>query len=431
MSADPALPDTPAGRAAAWFLAHSRTQGRDLTLDDVARHMAFPDPWTPAEGLARFGEADARPGRIARVREASPHAVEALLDYGDDRPFDLTIEVDEAPPHPIVRVFWSRAIPEDIVIRPAEAPDGSALNDLEVRAPMQMGTMTLSYDRGPDFLGFGRLMGDNICFVAERDGQLLGLACGASHPVRIGGKIHTVMLLHHLRVPVEHRKGGIFSSLNAHVFGAYHGRTDGAYGYTALDNAEAMRIGGPGTWSVTVQRSVLECAALAGPAHGRPATPADAGAIADLLNEAHAAEEAYLPHTADSFTARMQRAPELYSWDHVLIGDGAVVGVWPAGMRVTTTSEDGSQRVSTRAVVLDHGFLPGAEGQLVALLRAWATRLLSLGHTEMTFITSEASPSAPVVTPLAAKVDPFAFRMAVPEPEGTAQRGVYVDAIYF
>ena len=425
------LPDTPAGRQAEWFLRHTRTRGRDLTLDEIREHQSFNETLSAEESLARFREADDRPFRIGWVKTPSPHSVEIHLDYGDDRPMNLTIEVEEDPPQRINWIFFARAIPEDIVIRPATDSDGSALNDLEVRAPMQLGDGTLLvYDRGPDFLGFGRLMGTNICFVAERDGQLLGLACGASHQVRIGGREHSVMLLHHLRVPVEHRKGGIFSSLNNHVFGAFHGRTDGAYGYTSLDNPEAMRIGGPGTWSVTVYRMVLDCAALAGPVHGRTATPADAGVIADMLNRAHDAEEAYLPHTAGSFSERMRRAPELYTWDHVLVGEGAVLGVWPAGIRLTT-EQAGERRLTTRAVVLDHGFVPGAGDEQVRLLRSWATRLAELGHTEMTLVTSEASPAYRVVAPLAAKLDPFAFRMAVPEPEGTAERGVYVDAVYF
>ena len=191
-----------------------------------------------------------------------------------------------------------------------------------------------------------------------------------------------------------------------------------------------MRIGGPGTWSVTVYRMVLDCRTLAGPRHGRAATPADAATVARILNEAHDTEEAYLPHTDVSFADRMQRAAELYSWPNVLIGDGAVVGVWPAGVRLTA-DKDRDRRLSTRAVVLDHGFVSGAGDELVALLRAWSTLLLERDHTEMTFLTSGASPSYAVVAPLAAQVDPFAFRMAVPEPEGTAERGVYVDAIYF
>src|SRR3954463_1723056 len=107
------------------------------------------------------------------------------------------------------------------------------------------------------------------------------------------------MLLHHLRVAGEHRKGGVFSNLNGYVFGAYDRRTDGAYGYTALDNAEAMRIGGPGTWSVPGYRAVLDCAALAGAPFGRVATPDDAARIVELINACHDREEAFRPYTVD------------------------------------------------------------------------------------------------------------------------------------
>src|SRR4051812_8716984 len=130
------LPDTPAGRQIGWFLTHSLTRGKDLTADDVASHMAFGPPWTPEDGLARFHEANDQPFRIAKVRVDEPHTIELLLDYGDDRPWNATINVEPQPPHRITRTFWSRAIPEDITIRPATASDGPGLNELEVQAPM-------------------------------------------------------------------------------------------------------------------------------------------------------------------------------------------------------------------------------------------------------------------------------------------------------
>jgi hypothetical protein len=272
-------------------------------------------------------------------------------------------------------------------------------------------------------------MEENLCFVGERDGELLGIACGARHVVRIGGQHHTVMLLHHLRVPVEHRKGGIFSTLNGHVFGAYDGRTDGAYGYTSLDNAEAMRIGGPGTWNAGVFRAVIDCAAVAGPPHGRPATPADAAAVVDILNQGHPHEEVYVPYTEATLTARLERAPDLYTWEHVVIGDGAVLGVWPA--RLGVTIDDRTPVHTTRAIALDHGFVDGAIGEFERLLRGWCGALLQLGHDELTFMTSEGSPNYALIRELAHRMDPFAFRMAVPEPPGTVERGVYVDAVYF
>lgn len=425
------LPDTPVGRQIAWYIAHSGSRGENLTVSDVAAHMAFPPPWDPSHSLERFRtDTDARPSRLLKVDETSPYWLDVTLDYGDDKPWKASFSVEEEPPHRIVRMFWSRAVPEDTVIRPAVDGDGAALNDLEVRAPMQLGDASVTYDRGEDFLGFSRLMGDNLCFVAERHGQLVGIACGALHPVRIGGQDYSVMLLHHLRVPTEHRKGGYFSALNAHVFGAFQDRSEGAYGYTALANAEGMRIGGPGTWSVGVFRNVLSCAALAGPSHGRVGSPRDAGDIVDILNRGHESEEMYLPHTIDSFTARMERAPELYTWDHILIGDGAVLGVWPARLTVAM-DHDGRSARSVRGVVLDHGFVPGAADELERLVRAWCGRLVEAGHSEVTYITSEGSASHPTVSALAHRVDAFSFRMSVPEPEGTVERGLYVDAIYF
>jgi hypothetical protein len=431
-SAEPdiALPDSPTGRAAAWFIAHVRDLGAGLTDAEVREHMLFREPWDPANSIERFRTSDPRPFRIEAVKEPSPTTITVRFDYGDDRPFAVTLEVEPDAPHRITWVWWGRAIADEIVIRQAGADDAPALNQLEVRAPMTLGTSTLVYDRGTDFLGFSRLMAENVCFVAERDGELMGLACGAAHDCRVGGEIYRVMLLHHLRVPVEHRKEGIFSTLNGYVFATYDGRTDGAYGYTAIENEEAMRIGGPGTWDAGVWRAIVPCEPNAGPAHGRSATPADAPAIVAILNECHDREEMYLPYTVESLTARLERAPDLYTWGDIVIGDGAVLGVWPAGLSVTF--DDGTGPVeSTRAVTLDHGFVSGAEDELEHLLRSTCAALLARGHTEVMFLTSEGSPHNALIQRLATKLDPFAFRMAVPEPEGTVERGLYVDPIYF
>src|SRR5438309_9641582 len=92
------LPDTPAGHQMNWFLTHSGSQGTDLTVDEVAQHMAFPPPWTPEEGLTRFQQADGRPARIAKIRSDEPHSIEVLLDYGDDKPWNAAIIVEQHPP---------------------------------------------------------------------------------------------------------------------------------------------------------------------------------------------------------------------------------------------------------------------------------------------------------------------------------------------
>lgn len=430
---DPGIdwPDSPAGRQARWFLDQLVSHGRGLTIDEVATHMALAPPWEPARAVERFTHGDQRPFRVTRLTAPSPTEIEITFDFGDDKPSKLSITVAEEPPHLISRTWFARATADDVVIRPAGAGDAAALNDLEIRAPMTLGASTkVVYDRGEDFLAFGRLMEENVCFVAERDGELLGVACGAAHRVRIGGQEYRVMLLHHLRVPVEHRKGGVFSTLNGYVFGAYDRRTDGAYGYTALGNAEAMRIGGPGTWGTRVFRAVFDCEAMAGDQWGTVATPADAGRLVGILNQAHEREEVFLPYTAESLTARLERAPDLYTWSNVCIGDGSALGIWPAGLAVTIDDGSGPTR-SVRAIVLDHGYVDGAAADFERLLRSAAAEVLAHGQTELTLVTSEGSPNYELVGRLAARMDPFGFRMAVPEPEGTESRGVYVDAVYF
>jgi hypothetical protein len=52
-------------------------------------------------------------------------------------------------------------------------------------------------------------------------------------------------------------------------------------------------------------------------------------------------------------------------------------------------------------------------------------------NSELAIYTSEGSPNYPVVSRLAGQIGVFDFRMGVAEPEGAAQRGLYVDPIYF
>lgn len=432
MTDDVDFPTTPAGDRARWYLRQIRTNANGLTEGEVSAHMALASPWEPARAIERFAADDGRPFIVTAVSAATPEEIALTFDYGDGKPFKLSLTVEARPPYRITRTWWARAVPDDIVIRQARATDAPALNDLEVRAPMTLGAdTTLIYDRGSDFLAFARLMDENVCFVAERDGELLGIACGAAHDVQIGAREYRVMLLHHLRVPVEHRKLGVFSTLNGHVFGHYDGRTDGAYGYTALDNAEAMRIGGPGTWDAGVFRAVLDCGALAGGRHGRTATPADAPDIVDVLNRCHEREEVYVPHTLSTFEARLSRDAALYDWSRIRIGElGSVLGVWPSGLAVTTIRGE-ERRETVRAVALDHGFLPGAEDDFERLVASVCADLLDEGHSELVFVTSEGSPAFPLLSRTARQMDPFAFRMAVPEPPGTVERGVYVDPVYF
>jgi hypothetical protein len=281
-------------------------------------------------------------------------------------------------------------------------------------------------------------MEENVCYVVEGDGEILGVYGCASHFVRSDGTDHRAMLFHHLRIPAQQEKRGYFSALNMKMFDHYAERYGpwwaenawAPYAYIQVSNAAAMRLGGPGSWSFGPLRALLDCEALARDGSGRIAEPDDAPAIVDILNRCHADETMFLPYTVGSLDARLRRAPDLYSWTNVLIGEGAVVGVWPSGLRVTTESGD-DRREGIRASVLDHGFLPGAEDEFETLIRSWCRKLLDVGTTELSFLTSEGSPGFPLLKRLAFQMDAFDYKMAIPEPEGAAARGLYVDPVYF
>jgi hypothetical protein len=141
----------------------------------------------------------------------------------------------------------------------------------------------------------------------------------------------------------------------------------------------------------------------------------------------------YLPYTADSLAARLQRAPELYTWRNLWMTDGALVGVWPAGdsLKVITESKNGRSE-SRRGLVLDYGFLPGAESELEALLRAWCARLAEEKIEMLSIFTSESSPGSGRILALGCDVEPFnMWSPGISESRDSTQNGLYVDPVYF
>jgi len=202
-----------------------------------------------------------------------------------------------------------------------------------------------------------------------------------------------------------------------------------------VDNAGMQHgfINTPNKWSIAAFRVQLGCATLAGPAAGHPATPADAPAIVELLNSFHGREEMYVPYTVESLSARMERAPELYSWDKVWMTSSAMVGVWPAGESLRVVSETNGRRTeSLRGLVLDYAFMPGAEREFEALIRAWCGWIQQRGMDRLSIFTSPSSPGVETLRSLAREVEPFnMWTPGIAEPPAAGERGLYVDPIYF
>ena len=361
-------------------------------------------------------------------------AVVALVKTAKDRRWVVGIEVEAEPPHRMTRFEIERRHEFQLGFREATAADAAILADIERRCPIVLGETSVHFDRGDDYMAATRLMEDCSIGLASVDGVPAAVSCGAEHVVRVGGVLKNMITVSHLRVLPEHQRKGLWGAANK-VLDKYRDRTDGSNAYISVDNL-GMQHGfadTPNKWPQVVCRIPLDCAALAGAPAGRPATVADAGEIVQRLNAFHDAEEMFVPYTAESFAARVQRAPDLYGWDKILITDRALVGVWPAGAALRSVAETGGVRtVTTPAVVMDYAFTPGAETELEALLRAWCAALVPAGIDTLVTYTSPASTGAALINGLGrATGEFFTWTPGIKVPEGSARRGLYTDAAYF
>ena len=432
-------PATPAGRQAAWCLSRVHSRGEGATASDF-------DHYAPelADRLRSRSE-DATEGWRANADWLGAlHAVafapnsdvslEAMVTAAKDRRWKLHLDVEDHPPHRITRLDWERVHDFALEVREATPADAAVLSDIEQRCPIVVGDTRTWFDRGEAWFDFARLMEDVTVGLTFVDGAPAAETCGARHTVRIGGQPKSIITVSHLRVLPEHQRKGLWGAVNS-VLDKYWPEVDGSNAFIAVDNA-GMQHGFRNTrdkWPTTVLWAQLPTERLAGPPHGRPATPADADAIVARLNAFHGDEEMFVPYTAASLAARLERAPDLYSWERLWVADGAVVGVWPSGRaRRQVTERGGQQTFAEPGVVLDYAFAPGAAAAFEALIRAWCGWLAARGMNSLTVLTSPASPGVGIIRELADEVEAFNhWTPGVPPPPDAATKGLYIDPVYF
>jgi hypothetical protein len=433
-------PATPAGRQAAWFLSRLHGQGEGATLADFERYSPTlagrpPQPSSDAEAGESWRELAGRIGVIEAIAFASISDLEAEATViAKGRRWKFAIAVEAAAPHRIARVEWERLFDFKLEVRQATPADAATLADLESRCPIVHDEVSVWFDRGEHYFDFSRLMEDCTVGLATVDGAPAAVTCGARHTVRIGGALRPIVTVSHLRVLPEHQRKGLWGAANR-VLEKYWPTVDGSNAYIAVANA-GMQHGfrsTPNKWPIPVQWAKLDCSRLAGPAFGRAAEPADAPMVVNRLNDFHQREEMFVPHTPEGFTARMERASDLYGWERLWLADGAAVGVWPAGRALRTVTERSCARsVCEPGVVLDYAFAPGAEGAFEALVRAWCAWLAARGMDRLSIFTSPASPGADLITALAGEVEDFnMWTPGIEAPAGAEQNGLFVDPIYF
>ncbi|MBV8683856.1 MAG: hypothetical protein JO111_13360 [Caulobacteraceae bacterium] len=433
-------PATPAGEAAAWCLMRLRSRGEGATLADVERftpQLAARMRHDSDEDWREGWQANAdRVGAFASVayETESAFAVHVMVSAAKDRRWKLNVTVEAEPPHRIAAMQWDRVHDFTLEVREATEADCAVLADLERRCPIVLDGASWWFDRGDEYFAFARLMEDATVGLAFVDGEPAAVTCGARHTVRIGGEDKAIVTVSHLRVLPEHQRKGLWGEANR-VLDKYWPTVAGSNAFIAVDNA-GMQHGfrhTPDKWPTTVLVARLSPQRLSGPPHGRPATPADAATVAGMLNAFRAGEEMFVPYTAQSLTARLERAPDLYGWDRLWLADGAVVGVWPAGRASRSVTErDGELSYSEPGVVLDYAFEPRAQAAFEALLRAWCGWLAERGMNRLTVLTSPNSRGEAILRALADQVEAFNhWTPGIPPPPDAANKGLYIDPIYF
>ncbi len=438
------IPDSPAGRQLAWYLERVSSAGEGASEAELDARCALnmsvsaPFPYrheVMTGGWKRccesFGDF-----KVASVEQLSHFHLVARLESPSNKKFRMSIEVEDCEPHRITVLNRERILDFEVVSREATIADAAVLADIERRCPIVLSDgVTMTIERGDDYFAFTRLMDDFVVALGFVDGKPAGVNVAALHTVRAGGRDYRIHAFAHLRILPEHQKKGLWGAINR-VFGQKYpkGSSDGETAYVSVNNAAMLRgFAGAPRWSIHAIRAQLVCASLAGPQIGGPATPRDASRIVEILNATHESDEMYLPYTVDSFTTRVERSPRDYCWERVRITDRAVLGVWPAGDTVRFIIESKGKPVeSRRGLALDWGFLPGAEDEFEALLRAQCGWLSDRGLDRLSLFTSEASAGYERVRALASELERYVvISFGIPEPPGAVTRGLYVDPIYF
>jgi hypothetical protein len=425
------IAESPLGPRLRTFLHHLRAGARNLSDDDLTSTWSQTNPRYQLlrDSFVQMG--DRITGfAVAGYEQVQPFAGVGLLRGADGRDWRCCVVVDDQPPHLILEsvVFPS---PAGVTAREARDSDAAALREIERRTPIVAGGAQVYYDRGEDYFAGERLMGDVEMFVVERDGRIIGLGGRAFPEIRVAGEVSRGLYSHRLRLLPEAQGEGAQGPLNAIKMLTGVGRRYLSYAFVAEGNeAATRRMEQRSFWAVGASRLVLDTRHAASEAVGRSATVSDVRRLVELFNVTHEREELFVPLTEESLSLRFARAPDLYTWSNVLLGERAAIGVWPARLGVRRESQ-GVVTHDVRALLLDFGYAPGAEDELIALIGAACSQLDAQGTTELSAFSSNPSPIFPALSTLAKRTEPYLVACFKAPGPALERRGVYVDQLYF
>lgn len=442
------LMDDVVDRRLHWFLQAIREAPPEEATGALGSVISGPDP----DGLLAWLRSQVAGFDVERTLPVEGAVANVILSCPNGRRWDLKVTVEPEPPHRIAWVQLDRALLDDMEVREATPDDGEAIAEVCRTTEIVLRGSTVTIDPGDRYWDAVRLMEHPTVLVVTHHGRVVAVHCGVFYPITYGGQPQFMSQILHSRVLKDYAGLGLWSVMNRRLVNASRAhreeserRGSGVFengcAYFATENDATRRLNGAQSmWSFSPLRVVLRCADLATDVDDslvhRRAEAADAPRIAELCNALHEGSELFAPYTEESLRARLERAPDVYSWPNVLMSERAVVGVWNAGRIHTrrTSGDDGTtvETRSVRGIVLDHGCETGAEGELEALLRVAASEAAAAGMTDLSIFTSVGTRTFGWLPALGAEIEQYELSTPyTPEPEGAASRGLYVDQIYF
>lgn len=416
-----------------WFLDQVTSRGGALDERTIAENVVPSDDrnleWF--RGVLEWWSGALGPDfAVDTVDAVDDTSVRLFLTGANERRWEATITLEPDGPRRIETFRLQRRLPDGIEIRDAVPSDGPAIAPLYRATPIVAGALRVTIDPGDDYFATTRLMEESNTLVATEHDAVIGVYCGTLYAGRLNGEDVTITLGCHSRLAEGKAGGGVWSRMNNTLLDRFAGRFDVPLAFVLVGNAAASRLTSAGAWPAHPVRAVIPCDAAAA-SHGRAATIADADVIVEILNATYVGQDLFRPYTVSSLTARLERAPDLYSWDDVWIADGAVVGIGRVLQGRITEGEDG-RRDTTRALVFDHGFLPGAEDRYRDLLAARGAAAAHAGASHLSVFTTEPSRTHPILLGLADSAEDYDVLVPGKEPADDAvTRGLYVDQIHF
>ncbi len=306
-------------------------------------------------------------------------------------------------------------------IREATRADNAALCALEARTPLNIGDSPLFIKRD-NFFETHDLQERTVVMLAEEGGEIAGVCAGALHSAPLAGQERLLLYIHHERIAPEHQRKGLGGELTRSISEYWKQRDaaniDSSYYFIAVENRQSRNFaerGGNKPWPRPACMCVLS-------ADGAPAAgvPRQIGAgptfdIVRLINATHLGEELFKPYEHVDFGGRLSRDFS-YGWGDIFgrfQGDKlvAVAGLW-------------------RGTLADYGYEPGAEGEMVALLRSLLPLTERRGYHGLMCFPDPRSQLFAALKGVPHSTTELCFY--VPRVEAPAEvPAIYIDPVYF